>query len=112
MDVAVRARSGRRADGAAVSVDKPITIYIRQAIEAVGDKVLSQIDAKIDRALAAMLEADKARPLERIIDLPSAAAARMRVARDPELRRLGFKVGRRVMFRPSEVIAYLRLRGR
>jgi hypothetical protein len=77
--------------------------------EALADAVRAVVHEEIRLALAE--QRDTLKPLSAILGI-SAAAARMRITRDPRLRAVGFPIGRRLLFRAHEVEAYLRGCGR
>jgi hypothetical protein len=58
-----------------------------------------------------VVEPSPLQPLATILDV-SPAAARMRLMRDPELRAIGLRAGRRLLFRRGDVEALLAVRTR
>lgn len=99
----------------------------RVATDRMLERLKAEIAPLVEDAVARALDRrneDSLQPLHRIIG-GTAAAARMRIERDPELRKLGticsaytFTKGKHAgrtaqafKFRPSEVTAYLRARG-
>lgn len=76
---------------------------------AVADAVRGVVADEVRRVLAE--QGEQLRPLNEILSC-SRPAANARLARDPGLRALGVPVGRRLLFRRSDVEAYLKTRGR
>jgi len=72
------------------------------------------LDERIERAVERVLsrrEEGALLPLDKILGC-TARAAQARLARDPDLRALGHRLGRRTLFRPAEVRAHLAWRQR
>lgn len=65
------------------------------------------IDAIVQRRLAE--QAEQLQPLAAVLNKDRKAAA-AQIARDPGLRALGVPSGKQLLFRPSEVAAYLKSR--
>ncbi|NJO55383.1 MAG: hypothetical protein HC834_02390 [Rhodospirillales bacterium] len=74
--------------------------------------VLATLTSIVEDAVRRVVveQAESLVPLSAILDI-SPDAARMRINRDPELAAIGVRVGRRHLFRRSDVIAYMRRRG-
>jgi hypothetical protein len=75
---------------------------------AIVDAVAPAVDAIVQRRLAE--QAEQLRPLGPILNKSRKAAA-AQIARDHGLRALGVPCGKQLKFRPSEVYAYLKLKG-
>jgi hypothetical protein len=86
---------GQLVTAIAAQVAEPLRAVIRDEIRSAG----------VERAAAAL------QPLATILDV-SPAAARMRLKRDPALRDVGLRAGRRLLFRRADVEALLAARTR
>jgi hypothetical protein len=71
-------------------------------------KEREQHKRELEELLARLTE--RLQPLGEILNISRKAAA-ARIARNPSLRALGIPSGKRLLFRPSEVFAHLRMRG-
>jgi hypothetical protein len=74
-------------------------------------EAIEQRQARIEKQLVAMAErADQLKPLHEIIGV-SPKAAQMRLSRDPDLRKLGVRVGRSTLFTAEMLRAYAAQKG-
>ena len=75
---------------------------------------LAELVARASEAGARRALAEQGEPLEPLASILGCSldAARMRLRRDPELAALGALAGRRLLFRRSEVLAFLAARRR
>ncbi|MCU1277076.1 MAG: hypothetical protein JWM53_622 [bacterium] len=76
---------------------------------ALADALRAIVREEVRSALAE--QAEQLAPLAKILGCSSPAAG-ARLRRDPELRKLGVQIGRRVLFKRSDVEGYYRARGR
>lgn len=74
-----------------------------RVLDALADRVVEKF---ADRMAQLQRAGDRYQPLYEIIGC-TPAAARMKVARDEKLADLGIKSGKRLLFKPSEVVAHL-----
>ncbi|HEX2570106.1 MAG TPA: hypothetical protein VH877_11155 [Polyangia bacterium] len=89
--------------------DRTLTA-LDQFLAHVGDTLIERwrpvIRDEVRAALAEATEQDAPAPLHKILGT-TADAARKRAQRDPELAGLGYRVGKRFLYRPSDVNALL-----
>lgn len=80
---------------------------------AVADRAAAVVEARIEAAVERALsrQRETLEPLAEILGV-SRAAANMRLSRDPALRALGVRSGKRIVFQRSAVLAYLAAQGR
>jgi hypothetical protein len=75
-------------------------------------EAIEQRQARIEKQLVAMAErADQLKPLHELIPGLSPKAAQMRLSRDPDLRKLGVRVGRSTLFTAEMLRAYAAQKG-
>lgn len=91
-----------------------IAIDVEALAAALAQKVGDALRPIVRDEVRAARAEEKERALEPLAAIlgVSAAAARMRLSRDADLRALGLRVGRRLMFRRADVEAFLAERTR
>src|SRR5262249_42511202 len=102
-----RGRGGTDSSGDG-SILTTLDAMLRELVASAVREQVAPLDAKLDR-LTAMVEVQRAEllALEKIRG-GTARAAHEFLRRHPELRRLGVRVGRRLLFRQAEVEHYFR----
>jgi hypothetical protein len=97
-----------------VEVAMTVPINVEPLVTAIAERVAELVRPIIQdelRSREGLQGGATLQPLATILDV-STAAARMRLIRDPELRSLGLRAGRRLLFRPADVEALLAARAR
>lgn len=88
-------------------IESALKILIEAAAFSAVAQLTANLDERIEAAVDRVLQrhqSEALQPLEKIIG-GSVAAARMRINRSAELRSLGVRVGKRLLFRREEVLA-------